>query len=92
MRRTKRQTLTEREQIALTWVRSNDRHWRKSNSRTVAEHMASIPDWMNRPYFCGRAKREYWLRWLSWYFFPTGNDWMNVNYAIVRRLLRQGRA
>jgi hypothetical protein len=88
-----KQPLTEREQQALGWARSNyRRNWRKRFSESLAEHMAAMPQWMRLPdFYPFRSRQKKIALWRNWYFFPFGDKWMNVNVAIMRRLLRERR-
>lgn len=73
----RKRQLSEREQEALTFARSNYPHWRKRFSVTLADHMKQRPTGIKIDV------------WRSWYFWPCGDHRMCVNFQIVRRLLKQ---
>jgi hypothetical protein len=80
--------LTEREQEAVTWARSNYHAWRKRFGETLEQHMAAMPTHMVLPSYypeeSRQAKRDLWE---YWYHSPFGAPDFNEHVAIVRRLL-----
>jgi hypothetical protein len=85
----KRKPLTEREQEALSWAKSNYPRWRKRWNETLEQHMAAMPQYMQLPdYYPLKSRREKLILWFSWYLYPFGIPEWNENVRIVRHLLR----